>query len=223
MLQCIVLFVDCIVACRESCINFVQNITMILPIVAYGDPILKKYCEEIDEHYSELKLLISDMFETMYRAKGVGLAAPQVGKNIRLFIVDGSPFAEKEEGEEDDPLADGIEHFKKVFINPIIEEEEGKEWSFQEGCLSIPKIRENVSRKSDLVISHYDEHWKLHEDRYTGYAARIIQHEYDHVEGILFTDYLSPLKRKLFQKKLNNITNGLIEIDYKMSFPKISK
>ena len=196
---------------------------MILPILAYGDPILKKESEEIDEAYVDLETLIEDMFETMYRAKGVGLAAPQIGKNIRLFIVDGSPFAEKEEGEDDDPRALGIENFKKVFINPIIEEEGGEEWSFQEGCLSIPKIRENVSRKSDIVISYYDENWELKEERYSGYAARIIQHEYDHIEGILFTDYLSPLKRKLLKKKLNNITNGLIEIDYKMSFPKISK
>ena len=196
---------------------------MILPILAYGDPILKKESEEIDETYTDLEALIEDMFETMYRAKGVGLAAPQIGKNIRLFIVDGSPFAEKEEGEDDDPRALGIENFKKVFINPIIEEEQGEEWSFQEGCLSIPKIRENVSRKSDIVISYYDENWELKEERYSGYAARIIQHEYDHIEGVLFTDYLSPLKRKLLKKKLNNITNGLIEIDYKMSFPKISK
>ena len=196
---------------------------MILPILAYGDPILKKESEEIDETYTDLETLIEDMFETMYRAKGVGLAAPQIGKNIRLFIVDGSPFADKEEGEDDDPRALGIENFKKVFINPIIEEEQGEEWSFQEGCLSIPKIRENVSRKSDIVISYYDENWELKEERYSGYAARIIQHEYDHIEGVLFTDYLSPLKRKLLKKKLNNITNGLIEIDYKMSFPKISK
>ncbi len=196
---------------------------MILPILAYGDPILKKESEEIDETYTDLETLIEDMFETMYRAKGVGLAAPQIGRNIRLFIVDGSPFAEKEEGEDDDPRALGIENFKKVFINPIIEEEEGEEWSFQEGCLSIPKIRENVSRKSDIVISYYDENWDLKEESYSGYAARIIQHEYDHIEGVLFTDYLSPLKRKLLKKKLNNITNGLIEIDYKMSFPKISK
>ena len=196
---------------------------MILPILAYGDPILKKESEEIDETYTDLETLIEDMFETMYSAKGVGLAAPQIGRNIRLFIVDGSPFAEKEEGEDDDPRALGIENFKKVFINPIIEEEEGEEWSFQEGCLSIPKIRENVSRKSDIVISYYDENWELKEERYSGYAARIIQHEYDHIEGVLFTDYLGPLKRKLLKKKLNNITNGLIEIDYKMSFPKISK
>ena len=192
---------------------------MILPIVAYGDPILKKECEEIDENYPNLKQLISDMFETMYKAKGVGLAAPQIGKNIRLFIVDGSPFAEDEE-EEDNPLAEGIENFKKVFINPIIEEEVGKEWPFQEGCLSIPKIRENVSRKPDITVSYYDENWELKEESYSGYAARIFQHEYDHIEGVLFTDYLSPLKRKLIQKKLNNITNGEIEIDYKMRFPK---
>jgi len=192
---------------------------MILPIVAYGDPILKKECEEIDENYPNLKQLISDMFETMYKAKGVGLAAPQIGKNIRLFIVDGSPFAEDEE-EEDNPLAEGIDNFKKVFINPIIEEEVGKEWPFQEGCLSIPKIRENVSRKPDITVSYYDENWELKEESYSGYAARIFQHEYDHIEGVLFTDYLSPLKRKLIQKKLNNITNGEIEIDYKMRFPK---
>jgi len=192
---------------------------MILPIVAYGDPILKKECEEIDENYPNLKQLISDMFETMYKAKGVGLAAPQIGKNIRLFIVDGSPFADDEE-DEDDPRAEGIENFKKVFINPIIEEEDGREWPFQEGCLSIPKIRENVSRKPDITVSFYDENWELKEESYSGYAARIFQHEYDHIEGILFTDYLSPLKRKLIQKKLNNITNGEIEIDYKMRFPK---
>lgn len=192
---------------------------MILPIVAYGDPILKKECEEIDENYPNLKQLISDMFETMYKAKGVGLAAPQIGKNIRLFIVDGSPFAEDEE-EEDNPLAEGIDNFKKVFINPIIEEEVGEEWPFQEGCLSIPKIRENVSRKPDITVSYYDENWELKEESYSGYAARIFQHEYDHIEGVLFTDYLSPLKRKLIQKKLNNITNGEIEIDYKMRFPK---
>lgn len=196
---------------------------MILPILAYGDPILKKECDEIGKDYPKLSNLIADMFETMYKAKGVGLAAPQIGKNIRLFIVDGSPFAEKEEGEEDDPLAEGIEDFKKVFINPIIEEENGKEWPFQEGCLSIPKIRENVSRKPDIVVSYYDENWVLHEEKFSGYAARIIQHEHDHIEGVLFTDYLSPLKRKLLKKKLNNITNGLIEIEYKMSFPKISK
>ena len=196
---------------------------MILPIVAYGDPILKKECDEIDENHPDLDVLIADMFETMYKAKGVGLAAPQIGKSIRMFIVDGSPFAETEEGEEEDPRAAGIEDFKKVFINPIIEEEDGKEWSFEEGCLSIPKIRENVTRKPDVVVSYYDQNWTLHEEKFTGYAARIIQHEFDHIEGILFTDYLTPLKRKLLQNKLKNITTGQIDVDYKMSFPKVSK
>ncbi len=196
---------------------------MILPILAYGDPILKKECDEIDENYPDLKELIANMFETMYNAKGVGLAAPQIGKSIRLFIVDGSPFAETEEGEEQDPRAEGIENFKKVFINPIIEEEHGDEWPFEEGCLSIPKIRENVSRKPELVISYYDENWDLKEEKFKGYAARIIQHEFDHIDGILFTDYLSPLKRKLLQKRLKNITNGQIDVDYRMSFPKLSK
>ncbi|MFM7466323.1 MAG: peptide deformylase, partial [Crocinitomicaceae bacterium] len=162
--------------------------------------------------------LIANMFETMYQAKGVGLAAPQIGKSIRLFIVDGAPFAD-EEGEEPDPKAAGIESFKKVFINPIIEEESGPKWSFQEGCLSIPKIRENVSRHEKLSISYYDENWNFHEERYEGYAARIIQHEYDHIEGILFTDHLNPLKKKLLQKRLLNISSGQITIDYRMKFP----
>ena len=191
---------------------------MILPIVAYGDPVLKMEAEEIDESYPELKELIANMFETMYQAKGVGLAAPQIGKSIRLFIVDGAPFAD-EEGEEPDPKAAGIESFKKVFINPIIEEESGPKWSFQEGCLSIPKIRENVSRHEKLSISYYDENWKFHEESYDGYAARIIQHEYDHIEGILFTDHLNPLKKKLLQKRLLNISSGQITIDYRMKFP----
>lgn len=191
---------------------------MILPIVAYGDPVLKMEAEEIDESYPELKELIANMFETMYQAKGVGLAAPQIGKSIRLFIVDGAPFAD-EEGEEPDPKAAGIESFKKVFINPIIEDESGPKWSFQEGCLSIPKIRENVSRHEKLRISYYDENWDFHEERYEGYAARIIQHEYDHIEGILFTDHLNPLKKKLLQKRLLNISSGQITIDYRMKFP----
>ena len=195
---------------------------MILPIVAYGDPVLKKETEELAENDPNLKTLIADMFETMYKAKGVGLAAPQIGKSIRLFIIDGSPFAD-EEGEEPDPKAAGIENFKKVFINPIIEEESGEKWAFQEGCLSIPKIRENVIRHEKLLISYYDENWKFHEEHYDGYAARIIQHEYDHIEGVLFTDHLAPLKRKMLTKRLQNITSGNIEIDYKMRFPETKK
>lgn len=196
---------------------------MILPIVAYGSPILKKEAEEIDENYEGLSELIASMFETMYEASGVGLAAPQIDKSIRLFIVDGSPFAEVEEGEEPDPLAAGLENFKKVFINPIIEEEEGEEWAFAEGCLSIPKIREEVMRKPKIKISYYDENWNFHEEEYEGYAARIIQHEYDHVDGILFTDHLSPLKRRILKKKLTAISKGEVDAPYRMKFPLLQK
>ncbi|HNS41537.1 MAG TPA: peptide deformylase [Taishania sp.] len=191
---------------------------MILPIVAYGDPVLKREADEIDENYPNLKELIDNMFETMYEASGVGLAAPQVGLSIRLFVVDGSPFAD-EEDEEPDPRAVGMEGFKKVFINPIIEEEKGENWGFHEGCLSIPKIREEVFRKEELTISYYDENWQFHEEKFSGYKARIIQHEYDHIEGILFTDHLSALKKKMLTKKLQNISKGDISVDYKMKFP----
>ena len=195
---------------------------MIIPIIAYGDPLLKKESEEITADYPSLDLLVENMFETMYQAKGVGLAAPQVGLNIRLFIVDGAPFAD-EEGDEPDPRAVGMETFKKVFINPVIEEESGEVWAFQEGCLSIPKIRENVHRKSDILLSYYDEKWVFHEERFSGYAARIIQHEYDHIEGILFTDRLNPLKKKLVQKKLKQIAEGLVSTDYKLKFYKLKR
>jgi peptide deformylase len=197
---------------------------MILPIVAYGDPVLKKEAEEIDQTFPKLKELIADMYETMYAAQGVGLAAPQIGKSIRMFVVDGSPFADDdEEDDEPDPKAVGIENFKKVFINPIIEEEEGEEWGFHEGCLSIPKIREEVFRKEKVHISYYDENFEFHEEVFEGYAARIIQHEYDHVDGILFTDHLSPLKRRLLTKRLQNISKGEVDVDYKMKFPVIKK
>ena len=192
---------------------------MILPIIAYGNPVLKRIADEIPENFEGLSSLLTDMFETMYAAKGVGLAAPQIGESIRLFIVDGSPFA-NEEGEEIDPKAIGIEGFKKVFINPIIEEESGDLWPFQEGCLSIPKIRENVSRKERISVSYYDENWSFHRDEFDGYKARIIQHEYDHLEGILFTDKLSPLKKKLLSKRLGNVSIGIVEVDYKMKFNK---
>jgi len=197
---------------------------MILPIVAYGDPVLKKEAEEITNEFPDLQKLIKDMYETMYHASGVGLAAPQIGKSIRMFVVDGSPFAEKDEDDEDeeevpDPKAVGIENFKKVFINPIIEEESGEEWGFHEGCLSIPKIREEVFRKEKIQVSYYDENWNFHEESFEGYAARIIQHEYDHIDGILFTDHLSPLKRRLLTKRLQNISKGDVKVDYKMKFP----
>lgn len=195
---------------------------MILPIVAYGDPVLKKEAQEIDKDFPDLDKLIADMFETMYAASGVGLAAPQIGNSIRLFVVDGSPFAEDEEDEED-PRAEGMENFKKVFINPIIEEETGEEWGFNEGCLSIPKIREEVFRQEKITISYYDENWELREETYEGYSARIIQHEYDHIEGILFTDHLSPLKKRLLTKRLQNISKGDVEVSYKMKFPVVKK
>lgn len=198
---------------------------MILPIVAYGDPVLKREAEEIAEDYTNLKQLIADMFETMYAAQGVGLAAPQIGKAIRLFVVDGSPFADDDEDENDepDPRAEGIETFKRVFINPVIEEEMGEEWGFHEGCLSIPKIREEVFRKEEILISYYDENWEFHEEHLKGYAARIVQHEYDHIEGVLFTDHLTALKRKLLTKRLQNISKGDVSVDYKMKFPLVKK
>lgn len=196
---------------------------MILPIVAYGDPVLKKEAQEIDKNYPELDTLISDMFETMYKAAGVGLAAPQIGRSIRLFVVDGSPFADTDDDDEPDPMAVGMEDFKQVFINPIITSEEGEEWGFNEGCLSIPKIREEVYRKGKIHISYYDADWNFHEETFEGYKARIIQHEYDHIEGVLFTDHLSVLKRKLLTKKLSNISKGEILVDYKMKFPAIKK
>jgi peptide deformylase len=196
---------------------------MILPVVAYGDPILKKEAIDIDKDYPNLDTLISNMFETMYQAQGVGLAAPQIGHSIRLFIVDGTPFAEDDEDEEEDPRAVGMDGFKKVFINAVIEEEKGEEWGFNEGCLSIPKIREEVFRREEIHISYYDENWEFHQDIFTGYAARIIQHEYDHIQGILFTDHLSVLKRKLLTKKLTNISKGDVDVDYRMKFPAVKK
>jgi peptide deformylase len=184
---------------------------MILPIVAYGDPVLKKEAEEIENDYPNLSQLLENMYETMYKAEGVGLAAPQIGKSIRLFIVDASPF------EEDEPSLKG---FKKTFINPIIVEEEGKEWGFNEGCLSIPGVREDVMRKPDIIIEYMDEDFNLIEEKYSGIAARIIQHEYDHVEGVLFTDKINPLKRRLLKTKLNNISIGNVKVPYRMKFPK---
>ncbi|MBM3164822.1 MAG: peptide deformylase [Bacteroidetes bacterium] len=190
---------------------------MIIPIIAYGDPLLKKPSLDVDRNHGDLDILIQNMFETMYHAKGVGLAAPQIGLNLRLFVVDGAPFAH-EEGEEPDPRAEGIKTFKKVFINPNIIEESGEPWTFQEGCLSIPKIRENVSRKETVLLSYYNESWEFQRESFSGFAARIIQHEYDHIEGVLFTDRLNPLKRKLIQKRLKLIAEGQITMDYKLKF-----
>lgn len=190
---------------------------MILPIVAYGDPVLKKEGEEIDEDYPNLKALISDMFETMENAQGVGLAAPQVGLGIRLFIVDTSPFVD--EGETDKEMLK-LKDFRKVFINPIIIEEDGEKWNFNEGCLSIPGIREDVARQPEIIIEYLDENFELKEEKYDGLIARVIQHEYDHVDGVLFTDRLNPIRKQFLKKRLDNISKGVVDIDYKMKFPK---
>lgn len=182
---------------------------MILPIYAYGSPVLRKKGENITPEYPQLKELLDNMYETMYNSHGIGLAAPQIGLPIRIFIVDGSPI-------------DDIEptNFKQTFINPEIIKEWGDEWKYEEGCLSIPTIRENVFRKPELTIRYLDENFVEHEKSFSGMAARIIQHEYDHIEGKLFVDHISPLKRNLIKGKLNNITLGKVSHDYKMRFPK---
>ncbi len=190
---------------------------MTLPIVAYGDPILKKKAEEIDKDYPKLNKLIKDMFKTMYKASGVGLAAPQIGKSIRLFIVDANPFSE---GEDGDP---SCKDFVRVFINPIIFEESGELWGMDEGCLSIPGVREEVIRQPNLKIEYYDENWDLYEEELTGFPARVVQHEYDHIEGILFTDKINPKRKVLIQSKLSDITKGEVNANYKMRFPKKKK
>ncbi|MFT4661687.1 MAG: peptide deformylase [Patiriisocius sp.] len=190
---------------------------MILPIVAYGDPVLKSECDDIDKDFEGLEQLIADMFETMYNANGIGLAAPQIDENIRLFIVDGSPFEDDEELEEKE--REILTNFKKIFINPEIVEEKGKKWAFKEGCLSIPDIREDVMREPEITIEYYDENFKFKSEKFDGIAARIIQHEYDHIEGILFTDNISSLKRRLLKGKLRDISMGNIEAKYKMKFP----
>jgi peptide deformylase len=188
---------------------------MRFPILAYGDPVLRRKATAIEpEEYPHIKELVENMFETMYGARGVGLAAPQIGISMRLFVVDASVF------EEDEPSLKG---FKKVFINAIILEESGEEWAFNEGCLSIPDIREDIYRKTTVKLSYYDEDWKHHEETFSGLAARIIQHEYDHIEGKLFTDKLSPLRKRLIEKKLNDISKGIVEVEYKMKFPAVKK
>lgn len=188
---------------------------MILPIVAYGDPVLRKMGEEISAEYPKIQELIDNMFETMYKSSGVGLAAPQIGLAIRLFIVDTSGFVDEDEEDEE-----GLKDFVKVFINPEIIEEDGDDWSFNEGCLSIPDIREDVVRPEQIKIKYLDRDFKEHVEVFDGLKARVIQHEYDHIEGILFTDYLSPLKKRLLKARLNNISKGKINVAYKMRFPK---
>jgi peptide deformylase len=182
---------------------------MIYPIVMYGDPVLRQKAKDI-EPGTDLKQLIADMVDTMHAASGIGLAAPQIGKAIRLFVVDGS-------GLEDEPE---MENFKKAFINPLILDEAGTPWEFEEGCLSIPNIREKISRKEKLKIRYYDEDWNVHEESYDGMKARIIQHEYDHIEGKLFVDYLTPLKKRLLKGKLADISKGKVDTEYRILAPK---
>lgn len=187
---------------------------MKLPIIAYGDSVLRKKAAEISKDYPDLEVLIANMFETMYGAHGVGLAAPQIGLSVRLFVIDATSFA------EDEPA---LKDFKKIFINAEIIEESGEKWAFNEGCLSIPEIREDISRQDTVTLSYYDENWNRHEETFSGLAARVIQHEYDHIEGKLFTDKLSPLRKALLKNRLDSISKGMVKVDYKMKFPALKK
>lgn len=189
---------------------------MILPILAYGNPILKTRAKDIDKDYPQLDDLLKNMWETMYSANGVGLAAPQIGLSIRLFIIDTSPFSKEEEISEEE--SKDLASFKKVFINPKIIDQNGKNWDFNEGCLSIPDVREDVSRKESIKISFLDENFISQKLVLSGIKARVVQHECDHIEGILFTDHLSPLKKRILKNKLNNILKGKIDIEYLMKF-----
>lgn len=194
---------------------------MVLPIVAYGDPVLRKKGKEIDKEYPKFNELLDNMFETMYNAMGVGLAAPQIGLPIRLFLVDTKPFSDDEELSKEEQEVLG--NFRKIFINAKILEETGDEWNFNEGCLSIPDIREDVSRNNTIKIEYLDENFEKHVEKYDGLIARVIQHEYDHIEGKLFTDKLSTLKKRLLKAKLANISKGKIKVDYRMRFPDMKK
>lgn len=193
---------------------------MVLPIVAYGDPVLKKKAEDITQAYPNLEALLANMFETMYNAYGVGLAAPQIGLPIRLFVVDTAPFSDDDLTEEEQMK---LKMFKRVFINAKILKEEGQEWAFNEGCLSIPDVREDVLRKPKITVEYFDENFVKHTDEFDGLIARVIQHEYDHIEGILFTDKLSGLKKRLIQGRLAKISKGEISVDYRMRFPNAKK
>jgi len=194
---------------------------MILPILAYGDPVLRKKGKEISKEFPKLDVLLENMFETMYSAKGIGLAAPQIGIPIRLFIIDATPFEDDEELSEEE--REFLSTFKEVFINAKIIDETGDEWAFNEGCLSIPNIQEDVFRNEDIKLEYYDENFIKQTKEFSGIVARIIQHEYDHIEGILFTDKLSPLKKRLLKSKLSNISKGKVDISYRMRFPNINK
>jgi len=192
---------------------------MILPIIAYGAPVLRKVAKDIDADYPDLKKLIEDMWETMYSSNGVGLAAPQINKDIRLFVIDSCQIFENQDEEDKGKYPDepGV---KRLFINARIKELKGAEWAYNEGCLSIPKIREDVMRPETVVLEYLDENFQPHTETFNGITARVILHEYDHIEGKLFIDYLKPLRKKMLQGKLNDISKGKIKVDYKMSFAK---
>jgi len=192
---------------------------MILPITAYGNSVLRKRCEDITADYPGLQELIANMWETLYASHGVGLAAPQVNRPIRLFLVDSLHVLEQLEPEEKAAYP-GDEGIKEVFINASIVELNGDPWPYEEGCLSIPRIREDVDRPETVRIEYLDEHFNRHEKTFNGLTARVIQHEYDHIEGKLFIDYLKPLKRRLLKKRLDDISRGKVSVDYKMLFPK---
>ena len=194
---------------------------MILPIVAYGDPVLRKVGVEITKDYPNLSELIQNMKDTMANAQGVGLAAPQVDKAIRLFIVNTTPFSEDDDLDETDQKL--LAGFNKIFINAKITNEQGEEWAFSAGCLSIPEVREDVFRKPKITIEYQDENFEKHTEIYEGLIARVVQHEYDHIEGILFTDKISSLKKRLIKKKLENISKGKVDADYRMKFAPIKK
>jgi len=194
---------------------------MILPIIAYGDPVLRKVGVDIDKDYQDLDILIENMKETMVNASGVGLAAPQIGKSIRLFIINAAPFSEDEELEAEE--REFLATFDKIFINAKIIKEEGDEWVFNEGCLSIPDINEDVFRQEIITVEYLDEKFEKHTAVFDGLAARIFQHEYDHIKGILFTDKISSLKKRLIKKKLENISKGKISPKYRMKFPLLKR
>ncbi|MFJ1426481.1 peptide deformylase [Capnocytophaga canimorsus] len=194
---------------------------MILPIIAYGDPVLRKVCADITPDYPNLKTLIDNMFQTMGASHGVGLAAPQIGLPIRLFVIDAEPFSDDEDLSEEERTL--LKNFRKVFINAKIVEETGEKWSFNEGCLSIPGVREDVSRHETLTIEFLDEHFQPQRLTVGGLAARVIQHEYDHIQGILFTDKLSAFKKQLLKGKLANISKGKVNVDYRMRFPEAKR
>jgi peptide deformylase len=189
---------------------------MILPIIGYGDPVLRKVCEPVSADYPHLQQIIADMYETMYNAYGVGLAAPQVGLPIRIFVIDTKPFGEDEDLSNEEQTQ--LKGFRKTFINAKMLTEEGEEWGFNEGCLSIPEVREDVYRNEKITIEYYDEDFNKHTDVFDGLIARVIQHEYDHIEGVLFTDKISSLKKQLIKKKLQNIMEGKARPDYRMKF-----